>query len=293
MRDLSHLEPASRPIVQRTIPERLVYLQNAVNFPLKPLDELQEGLRQLASGTTQSLKPLTVLFAPSGMGTSSMLARLKDSLPSVLDATSQTHVQRFALGTLSENISIPDLCAELCKSVHFANHPFGTVPSTGPRTSEALHSVGVRMIAIDDLSALRGKPNDRRSQLFDFVRTAISRYGLHVVLNATPKTARIVAQDEQLLARANFIEILPFKSNSTEFLAFLEAYCRWCPLERQSDLLDDQSLRKALVQRSNGNTRNTLDILGRLAEYAILSGEERITYRLLRDYFDGVSYGDA
>lgn len=293
MRDLSHLKPASRQIIHLPIPERLRLLHKVIQLPLEPLDELQEGLRQLASGTTQSLKPLTVIFAPSGMGTSSMLERLKQSLPSVLDAATQTHMQRFALGTLSENISIPDLCAELCKSVCFTKHPFGTVPSTGPRTSEALHSVGVRMIAIDDLSALRGKPKSKRSQIFDFVRTAISRYELHVVLNATPTTARMIAQDEQLLARANFIEIPPFKSNSSEFRAFLEAYCRWCPLEGQSDLLDDQSLRKALVQRGNGNTRNILDILGRLAEYAILSGEERITYRLLRDYFDGVSYADA
>ncbi len=72
--------------------------------------------------------------------------------------------------------------------------------------------------------------------------------------------------------------------------AFLEAFQRWCPLQRSSDLCDDQSLRKALVRRTGGITRNMMDVLVRLTAYAIMNGDERITWDIWREYFAQAEY---
>lgn len=130
----------------------------------------------------------------------------------------------------------------------------------------------------------------RRGCALSFIRTAISRFDIDILINVTPDVVPIIMQDAQLGTRAQIVEVLAFKANDTDFERFLGDFASWCPLRRESDLQHDHSLRKALIRRTGGITRNLMDVLIRLAVFAIYSAEERITYRLFRDYFSRAEY---
>jgi hypothetical protein len=290
MTKFDHLSPQARPIAALKIPERIAWLERAHLIPIPSLQQVEETLRKsVAKKAVVSIKPLTMLAAPSGMGSSTMLEQLVNSFPPCFDSQSRVHTHPVIFGHLPAEGKMRDLYAELCEAI--AAPSFGAAAvTTTPRCLQLLKSANVGLIIIDDFGAISTMSQSRRACALSFIRTAISRFDIDILINVTPDVVPIIMQDAQLGTRAQVVEVLAFKANDTDFEGFLGDFARWCPLRREPDLQYDHSLRKALIRRTGGITRNLMDVLIRLAVFAIYSAEERITYRLFREYFSRAEY---
>ena len=142
--------------------------------------------------------------------------------------------------------------------------------------------VAERIAYLNDLPYFPVKPLD---QVETWLKDAISA---HVGRPLKPITFLLTPSGMGTGTMINRVQ--PFKASDSALTSFLEAFLKWCPLRHTSDLCDDHSLRKVLVRRTNGTTRNMLDVLTRLGAFAIYSAEERITYDLWRDYFSRAEY---
>ncbi|WP_120501220.1 TniB family NTP-binding protein [Roseovarius sp. EL26] len=291
MSDFPHLSPQASVIAARSVPERIKWLQKGRLISIKPLRQIHDTLRRSVTGfSTSPAKPLTILMAPSGMGTSTMLQHLAQGLPGHFEAENTTHCYPIVMGHLPIDGRVGDLCAELCEIVAAPTFGVASVASQAPACLKLLKSLGLRLLVVDDCAALSQLTPSRREPILNFIRLAISRFDIRVLLNITPLVAPILSKDEQLFSRAQMVEVMPFKSQDIVFERFLTEYQKWCPLRNESDLIDDMSLRRALILRSNGVTRNLIDLLFGLSAMAILSGEERITYKLYKDYLNQAEY---
>lgn len=219
-----------------------------------------------------------------------MIDRVAEAFPAYLQKDQRISCHPAVVAHFPSNGNMREIGAEVCQFVGAPNHHIG---GTGPNATgwlSLLNHIGTRMLLIKDMQSLSNLPKSRQGPVLNMIRNATSRYGLQMTPVGPPELHPLVMNDSQLADRTQLIEIQPFKASDASLTVFLEAFQRWCPLRRTSDLCDDQSLRKALVRRTGGTTRNMLDVLTRLGAYAIYSAEERITYRVWRDYFSRAGY---
>lgn len=286
-----HLSPRSQVVAGQGVAERVEYLIELPYFPVKPLDQVETWLRDaISTHVDRPLKPITFLLAPNGMGASWMIDRVAEAFPAYLQQDQRISCHPAVVAHIPSNGSMREIGAEVCQFVGAPKHHIG---GPGPHATgwlNLLGQIGTRMLLLKDMQSLSSLPKSRQGPVLNMIRNATSRYGLQVALVGPPELHPLVMNDPQLADRAQLIEIQPFKASDPALTVFLDAFQRWCPLRRTSDLCDDQSLRKALIRRTGGTTRNMLDVLTRLGAYAIYSAEERITYRVWREYFSRAEY---
>lgn len=288
-----HLSPRGRVLAGQGLQARIAVLRQPPMLPVKPLDEVETWLRQeLAAGDAVTLKPLTVLLVPGGMGTSKMIERVIGAFPACPSDDPRILCHPAVLAHLPAKGDVTEIGAEICDAIGAPDHHIGgTLHNPRMHWLRTLKLTGTRMLILDDFRSLSLLPRSKQAGILNVIRYATSRFSLQVLLIAPPEARVLVMDDPQLAGRARLIEILPFNASDPRLGRFLDAFQRWCPLRRPSDLLQDQGLRRALVHRSSGITRNMLDILLQLAAFAIHGGDERISHQLWHDYFSRREHG--
>ena len=285
-----HLSPRARLVAEQDITARVDYLRKTPVLPLKPLDDVAVWIGKEIAGKTPPHKPITILLIPCGMGASGMVQRVIASYPPHPHSDQRILRHPAVLAHLPASGTLREIGAEICSVVGAPVHCIGGTQPNAIGWLNLLHRIGTRMLCFDDLHALNRFPKTQQGAVLNLIRTAVSRFQIRVSLICPPQMRPLIMDDPQLAGRAQLVEILPFKATDPAFDGFLDAFHQWCPLRRSSDLRDDQSLRKALIRRTNGITRNLMDVLVRLAAYAIYSAEEWITYDLWREYFSRAEY---
>ena len=286
-----HLSPRSRVVAGQGVAERIAYLNDLPYFPVKPLDQVENWLKDAISAHVgRPLKPITFLLTPSGMGAGTMINRVQAAFPASPQQDQRIHCYPAVVAHVPATASINEIGAEVCDFVGAPSHCIGGTSPNSTGWLKLLDQIGTRMLILKDMHALSCLSKTDRGRLLNFIRHATSRYELQVTLVGPPDLHPLVMNDPQLADRAQLIEVQPFKASDQALTSFLEAFLMWVPLRYTSDVCDDHSLRKLLVRRTNGTTRNMLDVLTRLGAFAIYSAEERITYDLWRDYFSRAEY---
>ena len=223
-------------------------------FPIKPLDEVQDWLRQeIAVGNEVALKPMTVLLVPFGMGASTTIRRVIRADPAHPGDNPRILSHPAVLAHLPAKGDATEIGAQICDTIGAPSHHIGGTPHN-PRMFwlRTLQRIGMRMLILDDFRSLSLLAKSRQATMLNVIRYAISRYDLQVLVIAPPELRVLVMDDPQLAGRARLIEILPFKVSDPWLKRLPDAFQRWCPLRLPSDLLADQGLRYALVHRSSG-----------------------------------------
>ena len=260
-----HLSPRSRVVAAQGVAERIEYLRQMPYFPIKPLDQVETWLCETISASIQRpLKPITFLLAPNGMGSSSMIDRVAAAYPASLRHDQRIACHPVVVAHIPPKGSVREIGAEVCRFIGAPEHYIGGPAPTATGWLNLLNQVGTRMLFLKDMHALHCLTKSHQGPILNMIRNATSRYGLQVGLVGPPELRPLVMTDQQLADRTQLVEIQPFKASDPALTSFLEDFLLWCPLRRTSDLCDDQGLRKALVRRTSGTTRNMLDVLIRL-----------------------------
>lgn len=277
-------------MAQRPVAERLKIIRDMPLFPIEPLNIIEQWLKSEIAKEGKSPKPLNVLTSPSGMGVSEMVKRIERAFcenTKTEDAILAHPVVSFHIPPAG---GIRDIGAEVCAKLGFPKHTIGGAGAAPTGWLMQLQRCKTRMLVIDDTSALESMAPSTQANIFNTIRTAISRYDLNVLLIGTSKVSNYVRNDAQLDGRSQYIALQSFKAGDPALIDFLDAFQKWCPLQKDSDLCSDLRLRKALVHRSNGITRNIVDCLQSLTAYAIETSEEKITYGLWDEYYTRHTY---
>ena len=286
-----HLSSRTQVVAGQGIPERIEYLRQPPLLHIQSLEQVETWLREAIFGYVERpFKPVTFLLAPSGMGSSRMIRRVVEAFPPNNEKDQRIAHHPAVLAHIPATGRLREIGAEVCSIVGAPAHYIRGPAPGATHWLKLLNQIGTRILFLDDIQALSCLSKSHQAPVLNMIRHATSRYGLQLVLVGPPDLRPVIMNDAQLADRTQLVEIQPFMASDPALTDFLEAFLDWCPLQRTSDLCDDLSLRRTLVRRTGGTTRNLLDVLTRLAAFAIYSAEERITYNLWREYFAQAEY---
>lgn len=235
--NFDHLSPRARIVAAQGVAERLAYLRTTPILPIQPLSIIEGWLRGEITAAPQSpTKPVSVLLSPHGMGVSEMIRRVCEASPPQPSTDPRIMGAPVVCAHLPPSGSLNEIGREVCGLIGAPLHAIGGKSPNAIGWLDLLRRTGTRMLILDDMQALNVLPKTQQGPLLNLVRTAVSRYDLQVVLIGSPKLRPLLMADEQLSERTQLIEVQPFKAGDPALTAFLEAFTRWCPLQRDSDL---------------------------------------------------------
>lgn len=146
------------------------------------------------------------------------------------------------------------------------------------RVVKVLREIQLKVLVFDDLNnILVGKPQ----QCFNVLKYLSNELQISIVACGTGDLLRAVNIDSQIQNRFP-PEYLPKWEMNKEFLQLLMSFERLLPL-RQESLLHERTLAAKALAICEGNLGELSLLLNASAEYAIESGEERITIDVMNN----------
>jgi hypothetical protein len=140
---------------------------------------------------------------------------------------------------------------------------------------DALRIIGARMLIIDEIHALLVGGERQQRVFLNVIRLLANELEMPLVCAGTPEARRALLTDNGLADRFESVE-LPRWANNVAFRRLLASFAAILPLRHLSDL-DDQRVRTAILNLSEGITVRVVRLLERLAVEAIRDGTECIT----------------
>ena len=148
---------------------------------------------------------------------------------------------------------------------------------------DLFESLGVLMLVIDEFHNTLNANGKPRGDLLDALKWFNNDLKVPIVVAGVDLVRDALKKDgyDQMITRSEPIE-LPRWDHNDAFLELLDALEASLPLWKPSKLADDQRAVSLILQRGSKRIGGMWEFLSRCAKVAIDSGEEKITYDMLK-----------
>jgi replication-associated recombination protein RarA len=272
--DLDHLLPTARAIAVRLDAERIdwVRAERWIDYPvaLECLAELQAIIEQPPRGRMRNV----LIFGPSGVGKSMLLARLLENNAGGVDRVGSATAHPVLYVLMPPTPKPLDFFVQVFRSLGAPVPTTHTVSKLQTNAVRLLRECHTRTLVIDEInSVLAGSPLQQRAFL-QLLRFLSNELRLGLICAGTPEAAHALTGEPQL--RSRFVDFkLPRWQNDEALRAFLARLVQSLPLRKPSPV-DSPSLRNLIVERSAGLTTTICHVYERAAIAAIRSGREML-----------------
>jgi hypothetical protein len=143
-----------------------------------------------------------------------------------------------------------------------------------------LRRLNCGLLVLDEMQDLGGARAGEQVRVLEVIKYLMNELSLPVVALGTESATTPFKSDPHLAARFE-VHALPTWKVGDDLADFLNAYERFLPLKKASDLSKD-SMQELLVKKSAGTTDGVLRCIRRAALWAIVEGGEKITMELVK-----------
>ncbi len=141
--------------------------------------------------------------------------------------------------------------------------------------------VGTRMLIIDEIQHVLGGSALKQRAFLNGLKNIGTSLKIPIVLSGTRDALMATTTDTQTSSRFQSV-FLPVWQLDQDFGRFLASLERTLPLKKSS-ILASETLAPRIHDESEGYLGEIVEVVSKAAEYAILSGTERITLKEIRD----------
>ena len=275
MSDYTHLDPQHRALAELPDDERIQLLRAERWISHPAAETALAAMEDLLSYPQRNRMPCLLVHGRTGMGKTMILKKFCRDHPRVVDrklGLAKTPVVMMQLPP--EPVEVP-FYEELLGALGLPL--VGEVSRIRARrmARDALRIIGARMLIIDEIHALLVGGERQQRVFLNVIRLLANELEMPLVCAGTPEARRALLTDNGLADRFESVE-LPRWTNNVAFRRLLASFAAILPLRHLSDL-DDQRVRTAILNLSEGITVRVVRLLERLAVEAIRDGTECIT----------------
>lgn len=283
MKQFDHLQITSRSIVECDVERRIEFIERGRHFSIDRHERLFDALSKRVKNRSQWMPICHVQCGP-GMGASTVIAKLSKSLPEGFDAQKRVKNIPIIVTHLPVSGELQEFTYQINEVLGLPNYDYPLKNKLLNNCFDFLHQVSLDALIIDDFETLCYLKATERNRFLDVLRYATSRHGFQIILIGGQKSAEYVLENELLASRTEFASLGRFRKDDADFIALLDDFEAWCPLQFPSRISADHMLRKEIIYRSNDSLRSVIDLLSKVACYAIWNDFERINFDIWRNY---------
>jgi len=274
---LDHLRPASAEVAGQSNEVRIQYLRADHWVGYTRAKQAVSRMEELLNWPQKVRMPNLLIIGPTNRGKSMILKRFLRGHPTTHGIAAE--------GMEVVNVLMPDIPSvrEFFKAILSAtNSPIRERASTSELRSLAFHvleTVGARMLIIDELHNVLPASGKERQIVLNVLRNVGNKLSIPIVGAGTKDAYLAIRSDPQLENRFEPL-LLPRWEVDEEARSFLSSYSQILPLRKPSRI-DSTVMAEYLLQRSEGNVGELIELLNRAATVAINTGEECINHAVL------------
>lgn len=172
--------------------------------------------------------------------------------------------------------------------INILNHFFVPFRATDPEIklrNQAIHLMRkyeTKMLIIDEIHNCLTGPARVTPEVMNNLKNLSNELSLNIVGVGTREARAVLSSDEQLASRFDLMSLPKWELNE-DFLRLLLSYVQLLPLKKKSDLTSKE-IATILFEVSSGNFGDLNRLLMECAKEAILSGQEEITYEIVKKF---------
>lgn len=287
--DLSHLS-AEESKKQALLPleERRLIIQRTRWYTYPRADAIIAHMDWLFAHARTDRMPNMHVIAESMSGKSRILKRFYEELhPSTFDPTADTDVRPVVYVELQSKPTPKDILEEILVALHA---PFGAQASPAKLMASIAHLfdvLSVRMLILDEIQhIMRGSPAKQR-EVRDQIKVLGNRLKVPIVAAGILESSGAFSSDAQLSTRFKPMHLPRWDIENSEDVEQLGAILlEWeakCPLRKPSCLSTSEEAFISIFESTGGLLGHIVDYLKKASEFALDSGTECITPKLLKN----------
>lgn len=261
-----HLLEHVRPYLQRTVEERVAYIQAprwiGHEVAMQAHSRLAELLARPPALRTQGL----MLVGPYANGKTMIAERF------AVEHLRNSNQQRLWVVQTREGAGLAHFYESI---LHAFRAPLGNSRRMGAQIDHLLGSMKPRILIFDEFhNALRGRKQDVEA-VFAFLRRIGRQFDISPVLIGEAAVYNFINETSEMASRFE-LHAVPRWQYDEEYLTLLDSLEGALPLSYASNL-SDEPLARAVFQLSEGLIGEIIAIVSKAAAAAATSGAERIT----------------
>jgi len=269
-----HLHPDYRSVALLPAGKRIEWLRTErwIGFPkaLAVLDRLQ----MLLDYPKRPRMPCLLIYGRSGMGKSMAIAKFLHAHPPVFDEKAGSTLMPVVSFQMPKEPLEEDFYEQLLKSVGITFKGAMSKREAGRLAMRMLTELGTRVLIIDEINSLLAGTARQQRLFLNLIRFITNELSLPIVCAGTPEAHRALLFDQHLADRFDALELTPWRDDAT-FALLMRSIASTRPLKLPSDL-ESRSLRKRIIQLSDGITGRIFRLIEEAAVTAVRTGVERI-----------------
>ena len=283
MNTYSHLADATRPILDRSVAERISYIYRDHLIKFDQFNNVTTELQRLLHYPRQVRMPCMLLMGKTGMGkTKAVQAFLRHhGTASASVGGKGIHQQPIVFFQMPAEPSQGELFGKLLDALGAPISPSTKIRVLERTILNILRDVGTMLIIVDEFNNLNSTTARQRQIDINALKNLTNDSCIPIVAVGTLSAQLTIKYDDQMAHRFRPVVMEPFRAGRSldEFVRTIVAHL---PLQSPSDI-NTADFKKRLLDLTGGVTVNLLRLLSDAAVAAIQSGAERITVAGLSD----------
>ena len=281
MSDFSHLQPATRTIIDESPESRIRRIRTDRWITYARAESALSAIEDLLTFPKRTRMPNLLLVGPTNNGKTMIVEKFRRlHLPFAANTTPDGAAsipvlkvqmppgpdERRFFGAVLEELGFP----------HLINERVVRCQEAAMRT---LRTSNVRLLVIDEVHNVLSGTRLQQRRLLNLLRWLGNELQIPIVAVGTAEALHAIQSDDQLVNRFEPIPLPPWKRGEqfSQLLSTLEAVL---PLREASDLAAPQ-LADKILSAAEGILGEVVSIVTRAAVHAVSSGAETITTKLI------------
>jgi replication-associated recombination protein RarA len=279
--DLHHLVPECQEEARLPARDRIarIIVERWIDYPRAEIALAR--LQDLLEYPQRDRMPCLLLFGATGMGKTKILRKFLRDHPPKFDSRIGVLSARAVCTQMPPEPDERSFYSELLENLHAPVTGAMTVHQMRRVVRELMRFIGARMLIIDEVHSLLASSYRQQRILLNTLRFLANELRIPLVCAGTADAKRALTTDPQLADRFEALE-LPRWHNDEAYTRLLASFEAVLPLQKPSDLVSP-SMRRLLLERTQGITVRLVRLLEALAVEAVRSGKERISQESLTE----------
>ena len=276
---LSHLLPAVRPVALQAEAERLAVIRSDRWIGYPRARQALAKLDDLLTHPQRQRMPNLLIIGPSNNGKSMIIEKFRRDHPPVARRPEEPDQRPVVAVQMPSGPDIKRFYALILHSMGVPTYPHHSLAHQEDHTLYMLHTLGVRMLVIDEVHNLLAGPVPRQREFLNLLRFLGNELKIALVCVGIREAYLAIRNDAQLENRFEPFAV-PLWEDNEHYASLLASFEAVLPLRRPSHL-SAPPLATYLLTRTEGTIGETATLLTRAAILAVETGREAIDRTVL------------
>lgn len=275
----AHLAPNARKMLERSARERVDYVKKDAWIPYRAANEILAQLDDLLTHPKVARMPFLAICSRTNNGKSRLLDYFLEKHPADDNAggdTIRVPVLRIQCPGAPDEARLYD---EIFRRVFVKVRPTMSTRDRQSLVFGTLSDIDVRMLIVDESNFAESGTVAKQKSFLNALRALSIELRIPIAMAGTEEMMRVIQTIPAFENRA-IPAYLPLWQCDREFQELLASFETIIPLKFPS-MLSKKKFAILLHSRCEGTIGELKLLLGKLAEFAIASGEERITEEMV------------